>query len=116
MKKEKILVEVAKLDGWETSGDPDFGEIVRLRKDGRGNYDHHPNYSQSRDAILSVIFKQQLDMTQWNCFFDSILEGVGSRNVYQDHLAILRATPLQLCIALLKAMGKWVEELVSLQH
>lgn len=71
-----------------------------------------PHYLTSRDAIISVIEKQgihhQLEMIEW--LATQKLTGADQfSEVHNFALEILKATPKQLCIALLKATGKWEE-------
>ena len=135
MTDEQIVIEVAKLDGYKNvccleggnipfgEPDDDFNRDVELHKAhgqcGFPTVAHREQcleYLTSRDAIVPVIEKVSKD---WGpeklesfhleiAVLDTSLDGTTplAFNVQR----ILLATPRQLCIALLKATGKYKEE------
>ena len=103
---EQITIEVAKLDGLIQHPSQDFCFINRDGTDIIG--EDLPDYLTSRDAIIPVIEKQDypiqfsvVDKIQWD----------DSRQTFpmDSRLKCMFATPRQLCIALLKATGKYKE-------
>lgn len=116
MNDSKIIIAIAKLDGFKEHpkhhyfrNDDINGERFH---DSFKFPDHAPDYLTSRDAIISVIEKQgihhQLEMIEW--LATQKLTGADRfSEVHNFALEILKATPKQLCIALLKATGKWEE-------
>ena len=128
MTDEQIVIEVAKLDGWKHCqsntelcnkwwGGKPIG-VSPLNE--RFNNEEHafweiPNYINSRDATVPVIEKwannNMVDFSNFVCCLrhelklDSEFELVTA-----DIWFCLTATPRQLCIALLRATGKYKEE------
>ncbi len=122
MSDQEIIIEVAKLDGYldvkEYNYNYDYcgeqGEYKQL--EGRHSSDlgilkSLPNYLTSRDAIIPVIEKQgMIPRVQLVDFVsEELFEHCdGSNQMSQTDMAVmLCATPRQLCIALLKATGKY---------
>ena len=117
MTDNEIIIEVAKLDGWEYFPDghnyhcatPEHHKWFNT-EDGCC-YSEPRRYLTSHDAIVPVIEKQiktkdKYPNELWDCFFEFLDE--------QDHGGFMTdsylfATPRQLCIALLKATGKWID-------
>jgi hypothetical protein len=114
MTDDEIIIEVAKLDGWT------FGDRVTDKKTGiswdvyRKGEQHGsiyvgtlPKYLTSRDAIMPVIEKQEnhvkVDLVH------QLDDGLFNNWQPSQVVAVLLSTPRQLCIALLKATGKWRE-------
>ena len=96
MTPDEIRIECAKLDGWELA--LDFNKYAsslhqclrKNRMDGWQPIGEVPDYPNSYDAILPLIQKQDFKVK------------------YQCALYVnwsFDATPLELCIALLKAKG-----------
>ena len=89
----QVIVECAKLDGYDVID-------IYLKT--------LPPYITSRDAIMSLIKKQEARIQLLiikelrNILLKS--EGCGTK---EASLAVLLATPIQLCEALLKATKKW---------
>ena len=118
MTDEQIVIEVAKLDGFTFQ----YGVHVDRNNSGKlccsdqhGSTIHVPDYLTSRDAIVPVIEKwankNMVDFSNFVCCLrhelklDSEFELVTA-----DIWFCLTATPRQLCIALLRATGKYKEE------
>lgn len=98
MSDDEILIEVAKLDGKEYHK-PTEEEVKR-----GSYYQYEPDYLNSRDAIMPVIEKQPT-LTQ-HYILDILAEMVYMRHK-NTCLGVLFATPRQLCLALLKATGRF---------
>lgn len=126
MTDQQIIIEVAKLDGW-TVNEPNRSwpnpfytqpalKILRT-------FEELPPYLISRDAIIPVIEKV-INRHTCHSFFDAlgleaikdwadcdgspVYEGDGS---YFELWVLFKASPHQLCIALLKTTGKFTEEI-----
>ena len=107
MKPQDIIKAIAELDGWKPNPiaggmyPPDLHPAVNINK----VFELSP-YLTSRDAIVPVIEKQDL-VTKSNWLY------ILSDMVYHQHkntyLVSLFVTPSQLCEALLRSTGKWVE-------
>lgn len=126
MTDTEIIIEVAKLDGLEdiklAGPFKTVGGTRPILLDGTRvgyGYENAKDYLTSRDAIVPVIEGLRLAPTQAKVFLAEILNETNNelslaigfwdrRNPY-DLLRLLLATPRQLCIALLKATGKWKE-------
>lgn len=113
MKDQDIIKAVAELDGkWQHlkkcgwSDEVCCEELMKWSK----------NYTHSRDAIIPVIEKLRYPSTevQWKIFqMELSVIIVKENHVGVDSVShvfeLICATPRQLCEALLKATGKWVE-------
>lgn len=108
MDAEKINILVAKIDGWKYDGcswlSPADERWGQRRSGGRivATSRILPNYAKSYDAILPVIQKQN-EKGRAN----TVMILLNSRELGQaeNHWSVLEATPLELCIALLKTKG-----------
>lgn len=127
MTDTEILIEVAKLDGWldvkeyelvyDYAGDKGkFKQLMGRNPDNLGELKCLLHYLTSRDAIIPVIEKCGMKGVRGDCYYfgERLIEELSlSYTVKQPcdvfYLAesIVQATPKQLCIALLKATGKW---------
>ena len=71
------------------------------------------NYLLSRDAIVPVIEKHTKKESVSNDFFDSLGKVIARvkprKSLYIEQREMQFATPSQLCEALLRATGKWIE-------
>jgi hypothetical protein len=122
MTDDQIIIEVAKLDGWldvkEYTYKYDYmgetGELKQLQGRSEANLGHLvglPKYLESRDAIVPVIEKQSKKVRV--LIARALSEIVLGRSrtwvtwLEDDIADLFLATPRQLCIALLKACGKW---------
>lgn len=111
MTNEEIIIEVAKLDGikqnfhWLHYPDQQIPDGYML-SDGTLVKELH-SYLTSRDAIIPVIEKLSLpeQIQLMRHLHIEFRAGVASWTDFK----ILTASPRQLCIALLKATGKWKE-------
>jgi len=112
MTDEQIVIEVAKLDGFEPVLNLS-GEIYKWKIPKEESWEwassfvvNHP-YLTSRDAIVPVVERclgREIDE-------NDILEELIKQGVFYSYLA----TPRQLCTALLKATGKHKEEPATAQ-
>ncbi len=115
MTDQEIIIEVAKLDGFEDldylkKQTSDLARFWHGAKEGENKWTELPNYITSRDAIVPAIEK---NCKTWD-LQDKFLVALNEQIVATEHssegdiqwLTIL-ATPRQLCIALLKATGKY---------
>lgn len=125
MTDTEIIIEVAKLDGLKLTWD--FDNIINgtfySEKPRRGGYIRDLSYLTSRDAIVPVVEKL------WNhdsgfakdficylyeehshpeCVEIDLTDAFGE-DLHSITLVLLLSTSRQLCIALLKATGKWKE-------
>lgn len=117
---QEIIIEVAKLDGFNAMGFPHYPEPdLYFQKDTfLGHRDSLPPYLTSRDAIIPVIEKcfEMDKVTPFNkqealaCVFWSELNEINDFFEEGGHTQMLLSTPYQLCIALLKATGRWREK------
>lgn len=109
MTDNEITIAVAKLDGFEVDFRGDERLNPWIRKDKTIGALNSLEYLTSRDAIIPVIEK---NIKQPNTFCDFLLKEISGIIVaiHGDCEAfhMLIATPKQLCVALLKATGKWV--------
>lgn len=106
MTDTEIIIEVAKLDGWIPNTISDTTKHWL-----RGNSEwcqNLPNYLTSRDAIVSVIERQSFTV-QGDIARCILAQGKSCGGFNQICLVGILATPYQLCIALLKATGKYHE-------
>lgn len=111
MTNEAMIRALAELDGWRMSLHSehrmanDEQEVCKMIADFK--------YLTSYDAIIPLIQKQgpiaQYQMVDFLC--ELMLEEYdGNDYVKQSDLSTLcKATPSQLCEALLRATGKWIE-------
>jgi hypothetical protein len=119
MKPQDIIKAIAKLDGWTRK--PEFDYLAQLptwdprkileqwEKDGSLT-DKLPPYLTSRDAIVPVIEKQDYG-TQLRFIRELAKIVIADRWHERENYAmqLLKATPFQLCEALLRATNKWIE-------
>ena len=85
---------VAKLDGWWKLNGPE----PWIHPDISGLFECAPDYLNSYDAIIMVIQKQDWKVSnEVECWI------LGEVNDF------FKATPRQLCEALLRTTGKWIE-------
>lgn len=103
MSDEELLIEVAKLDGKEYHK-PTEEEVKR-----GSYYQYEPDYLTSRDAVVPVIEKQFSNDTQRSDFICTLGDICRSENKNWWAWTTLTATPRQLCLALLKATGRYKE-------
>jgi hypothetical protein len=125
MTNNEIQIEVAKVDGWKTEHHINQWDseaqthrswINWIGPDGEVEGEP-PDYLTSRDAIVSVIEKVLGNNEElWSRFLHKLGLLVGfhkgmevPRFDIMRRLRFLLATPKQLCIALLNALGKWKE-------
>ena len=102
MTSDQIRIECAKLDGWEYYNDPKDNPHCASQThrwfDGKtgccsnGLYD---DYADSYDSIIPLIQKQD----------DDTYESLAAQSWYDNNKPLIRLTPLELCIALLKTKG-----------
>jgi hypothetical protein len=124
MNPNDILKACAELDGWNhhPANKDSFGVYYNEFWQKEHNTTRTlPPYTTSYDAIIPLIQKQ-FTKNSWHCFSDAlgilcaketadvdgqyVYEGDGS--YYEDRLRF-NASPAQLCEALLRATGKWIE-------
>ena len=106
MKDEDILIEVARLDGWaqEEHFEPSFQDPAKMVSVGNRWVKENrierrlPDYLNSRDAIIPVIEKHP----------DALPEI--SKLLIGNKRPTFLATAREICVALLKAAGKFREE------
>lgn len=113
MTDNEIIIECAKLDGWKTTRNPKVmakmeGDVIKLEAHVGG--ETLRSYLHSRDAIVPVIEKQSFSPEQWQAFSSCISSCLNSIEPWRLVQWVLFSTPRQLCIALLKATGKWRAE------
>jgi len=118
MTDQEIIIEVAKLDGWKENYCRGYGHIplnLHPTTNVYQDFKYLP-YLTSRDAIVPVIERhQKMDnfeqvMKQLN--YEVLGFHGGQQTITLNYWALQRlvcANPRQLCIALLKATGKWKE-------
>lgn len=110
MTDSEVIIEVAKLDGWDVHHPNLITSSVIGFPPGSESIDDWkplPNYLTSRDAIMPVIEKcKPIIGNNQDMFVSYLWREMGLKAgdcVFEAFLA----TPRQLCIALLKATGKW---------
>jgi hypothetical protein len=110
---KEILIELAKLSGWSVwnNGNPLNPESI-WEKVGSGLEPMRTDdfqYLESYDSILRLVIKQS-DTVKihiiHHLFEQTCIKHDDSWQT-SDIVAMLSASPRQLCIALLKAVGKW---------
>ena len=119
MTDTELTIEIAKLDGWEQKGEA-WTKVGRPYVRGLSMF----NYLTSRDAIMPVIEKQIGTSFIYNDKAYRFVEALdfqingkitghsvdGLPTVYViAPWSFMLASPRQLCVALLKATGKWKE-------
>jgi len=116
MKDQDQIKAIAELDGWkQTEQDRQsliaWSEVYGEHYIDDEEYHGVPPYLSSRDAIVPVIEKQghetKIDV------INKLAEMLGIDSDWSEQgasLAILEASPSQLCEALLRATGKWVTD------
>lgn len=110
MTDQQLIIEAAKLDGYT----PYFrnAEVYKFVREDIGfiwmdTFMYQHNYLTSHDAIISVIKKQYLhDSTLLGRMYKILCNDAG----LEAPEIWIQSTPKQLCIALVKATGKWTEE------
>jgi hypothetical protein len=117
MTDEQIIRAVAELDGWywcEENHQSNISKEFSLEKKEWHNKDKTewldyfrlPKYLTSYDAIIPVVQRQipdiQYQMPQY-------LPCSSCGSFSQIAMRLINCTPRQLCEALLRATGKWVE-------
>jgi hypothetical protein len=125
MTPEDQIKAIAELDGWTNihnantmaiggiwRGYPPTGQII-------GKPELLPPYLISRDAIVPVIEKHPLEVKRKvvNIVSDLFYSSKDEKNQWYNGgwrvdckaMACLFSTPSQLCEALLRATGKWIE-------
>ena len=115
MTPEDQIKVIAELDGWTDVKFYVLGHkpdgITALARSRSADYRCDlPDYLTSRDAIVPVIEKQSDEVLI--DFIRILLEDVLRQphaGRYTQQLSILLAIPSQLCEALLRATGKWIE-------
>jgi hypothetical protein len=120
MTPEDQIKAIAELDGWKLTG---RWFLPPNNYDGKqdNNRDENgcPNYLTSRDAIVLVIEKYPLDVKRKvvHIVSDLFYSSKDKKNQWYNGgwrvdckaMACLFSTPPQLCEALLRATGKWIE-------
>ena len=117
MKDERIIEEMARLDGYAVGGVifkelRDGKEILTSwHQDKRGGGHIIPNYLTDHNACQRVI--DGMDATTMQRYVHElhlICDANQVRSLSEFiHFCILKATPRQKCIAILRAYGKWEE-------
>lgn len=111
MRPERIIEEVAKLDGWFLHGRNSLimYKTSDNKPDGCVTEESHieaqklSRYLTSRDAIVPVIEEQERKIRRRIAtLFFSV-----NNDEKDNMLKLLTATPSQLCEALLRATNKW---------
>ena len=109
---------IAELDGWKFVPSHDSSLTGRAIPEHWVNDDEYdkiwvesafPKYLTSYDAIIPVIQKQFIHIYQWLDFERSLALVLGVCTTILYGRDALKATPAQLCEALLRATGKWTE-------
>ncbi len=119
MTDQEIIIEVAKLDGKEGTANLCM-EICREQKTDRYYESMGVDYLVSRDAIVPVIEKQDEDIRTQFFYELMTIHNLNRPREYNStmmewtttHLQfseVILSSSRQLCIALLKATGKYVE-------
>ena len=110
MTDQEIIIEVAKLDGWTCNNSTWFspsGSSNACYKDDMTlipDEDVLPRYLDSRDAIIPVIEKQGRHFSLADVLYETCRKNHEDRD-----MAFILSNARELCIALLKAKGKWKE-------
>lgn len=112
MKLEDQIKAIAELDGWSnvTIYPSENNQVDGFKPNGMGWSECLP-YTTSRDAIVPVIEKQTEEMQLKTIY---TLSKTMTHPKDWDYvtgwmLLAIKATPTQLCEALLRATGKWKE-------
>lgn len=118
MNDEQIIIAVAELDGYTVNYREEGLSPHYLRYGGICGQEHM-KYLTSRDAIIPVIEKLHPSLFEAVCanllldlmhYWDTERKlSVDWKNRNLVIMATIHATPRQLCVALLKATGKWKE-------
>jgi hypothetical protein len=110
MTKQNQIKALVKFDGWRQH--PKYIDVMINKKNTREAHlqsDSLTRYLHSYDAIIPLIQRQCTDKNTWCKFLNQLsclvqnydgLTLIGVFNLY-------KATPTQLCDALLRATGKW---------
>ena len=119
MKDQDIIKAIAELDGWLRNTALDYvcltcpgNETVKRIMWSKGQKscceDDFERYLTSRDAIIPVIEKQPRNIKQsFIAYLWDTLSGDDVPNI--RYCEAICATPRQLCEALLRANGKWID-------
>ena len=104
----QVIVECAKLDGYKQSRFGTEDAPVWYTTDDDGMIYDLPPYTTSRDSILPLIEKQEvkIQLLIIRELRNTLIMDVGC-GTKEASLAVLLATPIQLCEALLRATKKW---------
>jgi len=121
MTPEQQIKALAELDGLEWMRDPAdncwcwFNKLTRwfcgknlFPSDNDTNWEALPNYRTSYDAIIPLIQKQTDSDGRKSGFILYLTGNTVALNFY-GVCDLLRKSPAQLCEALLRATGKWIE-------
>lgn len=126
MTDTKIIIEVAKLDGWKPT-EQAWQTVKAMNEVFGDNYmtePPKPKYLTSRDAIIPVIERQNFTEEQWEVFLRFCVLGepdwIACNKIWTDKSGKMQQSRLprafrllillnakQLCIALLKVTGRW---------
>lgn len=117
MTDQSIIIAVAKLDGFtqlDSMPNPMFAlEVCEYEAACCHTRASEFEYLTSRDAIIPVIEKRitnpEIEKVFNYALYDLLPKEVTEVNAMTYVMAV-KATAKQLCIALLKATGKWMEE------
>jgi hypothetical protein len=105
MKPQDIIEAIAVLDGFLINGT--FNDEPLFFKEHKGvTWQYLPPYLTSRDAIVPVIEKNYPDKIAAS-LVQVLQNSPGCNRV--TNAWIMTATPSQLCEALLRATGKWID-------
>lgn len=111
MTTPEIIKAVAELDGWNsTQYLVDSKETVSFEERLENEPGFVPDYLHSYDAIIPVIEKQFCGDESGEAEFIHWLSVAINSGFIKSKLisfSLLVATPLQLCEALLRSVGKW---------
>lgn len=117
MNNQEIIKAVADLDGWVFKGFttrigyPNKSKTGFAQPKAAGEQRIRPyelpDYLNSRDAIVPVIEKCcSGTTTTWFAFSEGLVK-MGRPYIIEPFVGFIKATPRQLCEALLRATGKW---------
>lgn len=117
MQDQEIIIEVARLDNKEVRYNKD-ALVWEILKNGHWylwqEWYNEPDvdYTESRDAIIPVIRKVLTTSELKVKFLNALRSLVEARlkRATSDFDLLVESTERELCIALLKATGKWKEK------
>ena len=110
MTEQDQIKALAELDGWDETKyswvHPSGSHYSKTANNGRviPDLDILPRYNTSYDAIIPLIQKQNVSVI---CRIYDTFDGDCGWTA--QAIAMIKATPAQLCKALLQATGKWKE-------